>query len=918
MTIYRWLLRLAAPTLARDYAAAMEDMLAARLREARGCTPWQRVRLWSRELATLAALAWSERFGEGISGRRRRQREYNRFKAGPMDTLGQELHQAARRLLRSPAFTAASVLTLALAIGANTAIFAVVERVVINALPYPDSDRLIELDHGSVTLKVATGMANTPGIYFVYKNRARAIESAGLYSLTARTLLGDGDPERLRIMSTTPSMGAVLRVPPAIGRWFTEDEGVPGGAAVAVLSDGLWTRRFGRDPAIVGRSIVLDGKSIEIVGVMPASFAFPGVMPAGFGSPEAGIDAWVPMQLRAADGFGYFGRQGVARLREGVSLETARAEFQALLATIGEAYPDDPMATGNVNTKLTFSGRTLKEATLGNITRALWILLAAVGVVLLVACANVANLFMVRTELRQREVAIRRALGAARLGLGRYFFTESFLLAGAGGAIGLAIAWAALRLLVQAGPSTLPRLHEIQLDPIAIGYVVVLSITAGIVFGVIPLWRGVSMSALHESGRANTATRHRHHVRQLLLGGQVAMALVLLVASGLMVRSFQNLRAIDLGFNPDSTLRFNIALPPAKYVSSASMVTVHQAIIDRVAALPGVASVSATTCLPLSMGCNGNTLLVEGEVYPPGTLPPLSLFRAVEGGYFETMGMRILRGRSLDRGDVDRKEPVAVISQWLATHAFKDRDPIGRRIASNQVPGRDGTRTLEWLTVVGVVSDTPTRALNEPEPMPMTFIPMSLANGADITRLLPSAAVMNFVVRTSTPPLSLAPAVRDAVKSVDADLAVAQFMTLQDMVDRAAAQMTFTMVLLAIAAIVGLILGVIGIYGVTSYIVSQRTSEIGVRLALGAEPGGITSQIVKQGGLVALIGIAIGLAAAFAGSRLIASVLYGVSPRDPIVFGAMAIALQLVALLACWIPARRAAQLSPTIALRAD
>jgi predicted permease len=904
-TIYRRLLHLAAPDLARAYGDAMEETWDARVRAARGAG---RAGLIAREFATLVALAWSERFDARARARRRRQRSLDGTKAGLMDTLGQEIRQAARRLLRSPAFTAATVLTLALAIGANTAIFAVVERVVINPLPYPESNRLIELDHGSVTLKVLNGMGNTQGIYFIYKNRAQSIESAAAYSITARTLVGTGDPERLRVTNATPSLGAVLRVPPAIGRWFTEAEGAPGGAAVAVLSNALWTRRFGSDPAVVGRSIVLDGTAIEVVGVMPAGFAFP----------EPTIDVWVPLQLNIANGFGYFGQSGVARLREGVSLETARTEFQGLLAGIGEAYPNDPMATGNVNTKLTFSGRTLKDATLGSITRALWILMAAVGVVLLIACANVANLFMVRAELHRREVAIRRALGAARLGLGRYFFTESFLLAAAGGAVGLLIAWTALRLVVQSGPSTLPRLHEIHLDAIAVSYVVLLSLVAAIAFGSILLWRGVSMAALHESGRGNTATRQRHHVRQLLLGAQVAMALVLLVTSGLMVRSFQNLRAIDSGFNPDSTLTFQIGLPASKYRSIDSMVTAHQAVIDRVSALPGVAAVSATTCLPLSMGCNGNTLLVEGDVYPAGTLPPLSLFRAVGGGYFEAMGMRILKGRGLELGDVERKEPVAVISQWLATHAFKDRDPIGRRIATYQPPGRDGKRTLEWLTVVGVVSDTPTRALNESEPMPMTFIPMSLANGIETTRILPSGAFMNFVVRTSNPPLAIVPSVRDAVRSVDGDLAVANVRTLQAMVDRAAAQMTFTMVLLAIAAGVALILGVIGIYGVTSYIVSQRTSEIGVRLALGAEPGGITGQIVKQGGLVALIGIAIGLGAAFAGSRLIASILYGVSPRDPVVFSAMAMLLMLVALVACWIPARRASQLSPTIALRAE
>jgi putative ABC transport system permease protein len=347
----------------------------------------------------------------------------------------------------------------------------------------------------------------------------------------------------------------------------------------------------------------------------------------------------------------------------------------------------------------------------------------------------------------------------------------------------------------------------------------------------------------------------------------------------------------------------------------------HHQIIERVQALPGAVSASATTCLPLSMGCNGNTLRVEGEDYPAGTLPPLALFRAVADRYFETMGMRILRGRSLDRSDVDRREPVAVISQALAKSAFKGQDPIGRRVASNQPPRGNMPPQLQWLTVVGVVTDHPMQALNEPTAMPYLFMPLSLGRAPGTTnesRIAPGIATLSYVVRTSTAPEALVPLVREAVRAIDPNLPVFNVTTLQQMVDRASAQMTFTMVLLAIAAVVSLILGVIGIYGVTSYIVSQRTAEIGVRLALGAEPRGITKQIVTQGGVVALVGIVIGLAAALAGSRLIASVLYGISPRDPVVFTSMAIALQLVALIACWVPARRAAALSPTIALRAD
>lgn len=893
--IYRRLLRLAAPSLARDYGAAMEDMLAAKLATAPSVCA--RALVWTREIASLWSLGWADR---------RRQRMLHHHKAGSMDTLGQEIHQAARRLWRSPAFTSATVLTLGLAIGANAAIFAVVERVVINPLPYPDSDRLITLDHGSVVLKVASGMETTPGLYLIYKNRSQSLESAAIWGMGDRTLLGRGEPERLTVSSTTPSLVSVLRVQPVVGRWFTDDEGRPAGPKAVVLSHGLWTRRFGRNPSVVGESLVLDGQSYHVIGVMPAGFAFP--------FPR--VEAWTAYQVDESMGFGIFGWNGVARLRDRVSLETARAELQGLIAGMADAYPDDPRAVGNVSTKLTFVGVPLKTRELGNITRALWILLAAVGVVLLVACANVANLFLVRTELRQREVAVRRALGASSAGIGRYVLTESVLLAITGGALGTFIAWGALQLLVQSGPN-LPRLHEIRLHPVAIAYIALVSLAIAGVFGVLPLWRRSSMAALHESGRGNTTTRQRHLARQLLLGAQVAMALMLLIGSGLMVRSFLNLRAIDPGFNPASMLRFSVGLPAQKYQTVESAVAAYHAITERIAALPGVTAAAATTCLPLSMGCNGNTLLVEGERYPPGTLPPLSLFRAISGGYFEAMGMRIFRGRSIDRGDVDRNEPVAVISQALARTIFKGQDPIGKRVASNQPPPKPGApQPLVWLTIVGVVTDIPMRALTE-TPMPMLYMPLTQASPRS-GGILPGLSYLHFVARTATPPEDHVAASRVAVQQVDQDLAIAQVGTLQELVDRASAQMTFTMVLLAIAAIISLFLGVIGIYGVTSYIVSQRTGEIGVRLALGAEPSSITRHIVMQGGTVSLLGIGIGLLGALSGARLIASVLYGVDPRDPMVFAVMAVTLQMVAVTACWIPARRAARLDPTIALRAE
>jgi putative ABC transport system permease protein len=532
-----------------------------------------------------------------------------------------------------------------------------------------------------------------------------------------------------------------------------------------------------------------------------------------------------------------------------------------------------------------------------------------------------ANLFLVRSDARQREIAVRRALGASAGSIARYFLTESIVLALAAGAIGLLLAWGALRALIVSGPSTLPRLHEIRLDAVVVAFTAGLSLVAAFAFGAIPLWRGNGRAAaLQEIGRGNTASRGRHRVRHVLMGAQIALALTLLVSSGLMLRSFQKMRALDPGFNPASALTFSIGLPEKQYPSREAAIAAHHAMLDRLAALPGVTAATASTCLPLSGGCSGNTILVEGRALARGTIPPLALFRAVAGGYFEAIGMRILRGRGLTRADVDHIEPVVVVNQALAARVFPDQDPIGRRIASNRPPPRPGEPPeLAWLTIVGVVGNTALRTPAESNAMPQVFMPMSIAGGPGIPRsrlIGPDIAGMSYVVRSAAPPLALVPSVRRAVDAVDRNLALAQVRTLQDILDRASTQMAFTMVLLAIAAAVTMMLGLVGIYGVTSYIVSQRTGEIGVRLALGAEPRAVSGMIVRQGAIVALAGIAVGLGTALAGSRVLESLLYGVSPRDPIVLAATATLLFAVAIGACWLPARRAARLSPLEALR--
>jgi putative ABC transport system permease protein len=673
---------------------------------------------------------------------------------------------------------------------------------------------------------------------------------------------------------------------------------------VAVISYRLWMRRYGGDPSVLSRSADIEGRPTQLIGIMPPSFAFP----------DPRVDIWLAIQQRREIVWTSFNYAGVARLRPSATVADSRTELNSLIADLPRAYPDDPGLSGFMNTmKVRSAARTLQEATVGRVERALWILLASVGLVLLVACANVANLFLVRSDARGREVAVRRALGAGRLAVARFFFAESALLSMAAALIGLGLAWGVVRILVAIGPANLPRLGEVRLDWVVVVYTLGLSAVAAAAFGAIPLWRGAPLSlSLHESGRSHTASRVRHRTRHVMMGGQVALALVLLVLCGLMVRSFQKLRAIDPGYNASSALSFRIGLPASRYPTPQAIVAAHRALIERLSALPGVTAASASTCPPLAEEglCFGSIMRVDGRALRPGEFPPLIAFRAVAGDYLDTLGVRVIRGRSLSRADDEHSEAIAVINQLTARYYFPDQDPIGQRVTVGPPMNR------KWLTIVGVVADTPTVSLTTAYAGQM-FLPMSISGTPDLAAA-PNPAVMSYVVRTSVPPSSVAPAVRRAVDAVDKNLALAQLRTLQDVLDGASAHMAFTMVLLAIAAGVALLLGVIGIYGVMSYVVSQRTGEIGVRLALGAEPGEIARMIVRQGGIVAIAGVVSGLAAALAGSRLIESLLYDVGARDPGVFLAMTLTLLAVALVACWLPARRAARLSPIEALRTE
>jgi predicted permease len=904
MRAYRWLLRLCPEALRREYGAAMEDTCARRLAAARTAGRRRAAVVWWRENAGLIGLVITERWGKPARMHRARQRRLAAPKAGIMDTTTQELRQAARRLRRTPIFTAAAATTLALAIAANVAIFTLVYRVVLNPLPYADSVRLLALDYGIPSRNVPSGVqAMSWQLYHQLADNARTLDSIAGYYPSGATLTGGGTPERVAITHATPSLLWVLRAKPALGRWFTASEGIPGAPAVAVLAHGLWVRRFGADPTIVGRTIRIDGLPVDVVGVMPAAFTFP----------RAPVDLWLPAQSTRASASFLFSIQGVARLRNGATVATARTEITSLIAALARVAPNQ---TGIVSTAM-----PLHDAVVGNIAGALWILLAAVGLVLLVACANIANLLLVRSESRHREVAIRRALGAGTPRLARYFFAESALLGLVGGALGLALAWAGVRLLVAFGPVNLPRLSEVRIDAVVVLFTAGLSLLAGVAFGVIPLLRLAPItSALHDSGRGQTATRGQHRARHVLMTAQVALALVLLVASGLMVRSVQQLRTMDLGFDSTSTLSFQVGLPAHTYDTVERAAAAHRAILDRLNALSGVVSASASSCLPLAGGCFGNGLTVEHELAEPGQMRRQFVwFRAVAGGYLETAGVRLIRGRTIQRGDVDRHEPIVVVDDTLAAMYFPGQDPIGKRVRSSVRPNPN-LPSPPWLEIVGLVSSTPTTVLTAPS-LPQMYMPMSIAAGPDIppqALIGPDITTMSYVIRSTRDPATLTDAARAAVEGVDANLALAQVRTLQDTVDRAGDQMLFTMVLLGIAAGVALLLGAIGIYGVVSYVAVQRTGEIGLRLALGAEPAGVAALILRQSVQVTMIGVGLGLTGALAGGRLIETLLYKVSPRDPVVIGSVTLLLTAIALVACWLPARRAARLSPLDALRID
>jgi putative ABC transport system permease protein len=811
--------------------------------------------------------------------------------SGRSNLLADFLHDlrfALRMLLKNPGFTIVTIIALALGIGANTAIFSVVNTVLLRPLPYKDPERLVMVWEDA---SKSGHPRDTPtAANFVdWRNQNQVFEGMAAITDESFNLTGVGDPERLEGMRVSATLFPLLGVEPQLGRVFTSAEDQPGSQRVVLLSYGLWQRRFGGDPSIAGKPLTLNGKTYIVVGVMPARFQFP----------TTDNQIWVPIAFtseEAADrGVHYL--QVVARLKSGVTLPQAQAEMSTIASRLQQQYPE-------TNTDVGAAVTSLHEYLVGDIKPALLILLGAVGLVLLIACANVANLLLARAAVRQKEIAVRVALGARRLRLVRQFLTESILLSMLGGIVGLVIAYTGLVLQKAFLPENISQAREISIDLKVLGFTLFVSVATGVIFGLAPAIQAVRFKqseTLKEGGRDAATGGSGKRLRSLLVTAEVAISLVLLIGAGLLINSFVRLRNVDPGFRSDNLLTMKIVMPDAKYLDRPRRIAFYNDLLQRVQSLAGVRSAAITTNLPLYHQGNSIAVNIEGRPEPPPGQENIVVTRIISPGYFDTMTIPLLSGRKFSDQDILTSPSVAVISETMARSFWPNEDPVGKRIGIGEIKS-----DRDWTTVIGVARDVRQIQLTAaPEPqMYLTYLQFGFFDSRDL------------VVKTDVDPASMAATVRKAVWEIDKDQPVSNIQTMEAILADSIAQQRFSMVLLAIFAGVALVLAAVGIYGVMSYSVAQRTREIGIRMALGAQTGAVLKLAVGYGIKLVLIGIAIGLIAAFALTRLMSTLLFGVTATDPITFTLISLLLICVAALASYIPARRATKVDPMIALR--
>jgi putative ABC transport system permease protein len=888
--VYELLLRLYPADFRAEFGQEMVQLFRARHAEARyHAAPWGAARFWRDILVDLAATAPAQRLASVASGLRARRDRLrtdagaHHHSRGSMETLAQDTRYALRTLRARPAFTVVAVLTLALGIGANATIFSVVNELLLRPLPFHEPERLVTVWG---VREGKRGGVSYPDL-LDFSRESRAFSGIALLAGQTVNFTGGDTPDRLRGAFVTGSVFDVIGVKAAVGRTFTDAESEMGRAVpVAVLSHELWKTRFGGDPTLIGRALQLNGRPFEVIGILPA----------GFRSPFDDPDVWIPGPFHTSKGA--FDRANhfvpaLGRLKPGATLTEARAELAIVADRLAREYPESNAGWGA-------DVEPLQRTLTGDVRAALLTLFAVVGVVLLIACANVANLLLARAAARRREMSLRAALGAGRGRLVRQLLTESVVLSAAGGALGLLLAHAGLKGLLAVVPSSFILFRHVGVDGDVLLFSLVLAVGCGVLFGLAPALHA-SRANLNEAfvarGASAFAASGRFTARNVFVVAQVALSIVLLVAAGLLTRSLIGLQRLDPGFDPRGVLTMEFRLPATKYTEDAQAAAFMERAIAEIRRVPGVRSAALARAVPFSY--NGATAgyVVEGREPAPGVEPPESQLNTVTPEYFATLGIPLRAGRDFAGADRADAPPVVVVNEALARREWPDQSALGRRLRA-----ADGG---PWLTVVGVVGNAKHYGLGD-APVAQAYLPYAQTPGI----------FASVVARTAGDPLALAPAVRAAIWSVDRDQPVWKIRTLETMIRDTLGQQRFTMGLVAGFAAVALLLAGIGIYGVMSYAVAQRTQEVGVRLALGAQRGEVLRLVVRQGLALTGVAVAVGLVGALAAARVLASQLHGVSTADPLTFAAVPMVLGAVALVATYLPARRASRLDPMVALR--
>ena len=833
-----------------------------------------------------------------------------------LDTVRRESRQAARVLVRTPAFSIIAFVTLALGIGAATAIFSVLDAVVLRPLPYPEAGELVSVLHpATVPGSGERKWGLSAGGYFHFRKSTRVLSDLAMYRTNGFTVVGDGDAELVRVGNVTASIFPVLRARAAFGRLISAEDDRPGTALVAVLSHEFWERRFGGDRTALGKMLQTSVGAMEIVGVAQPGLTLP--MPGPFASNANltgfGVDVWIPMQLDPAGPFyNSHGYVGIGRLANGRTTAEAQQEFTQLMRPFPElmptAYTDAFISDYNFRVEVA----PLRQAVLGaTVPRTLWMLFGSVLLVLLIASANVANLFLVRMEARRREVAIRTALGAERAHMAAHHLSESLMLCLAAGVAGIAVAWAALHALLSLAPTNIPRLGSVALSGASALFAVALALVIGVLFGTMPLARRrLDIATLREGGRGLTASPRQRLVRAGLVVGQMALALVLLASAGLMLRSFSRLREVHPGLDPRNVIAFEVSLPFTEFKTMDDAGRFHRELQRRIAALPGVRAVGASTSMPFEdYGTSCAVVFRENRPYARGEEPPCVATPRATPGFFEAAGITV-QGLTPTWDDVDMRTQAVVITRALADRLWPGEDPIGKGIGSN------GWDSKVWYRIIGIVPEVRLEALDL-EPTEAVFYAASNLIGPN--RQNGSLNDLAYFVRTTGAQLeTVTPAIRRILAEMNPRVPFVNPRLMSDVVSHSMARTSFIMIMLGVAAGMALLLSAVGMYGVISYLVAQRRSEIGVRIALGARMQQVARLVVMQSLRLALIGVALGLIGAFLTTKVMSSLLFGVSPTDPVVLIVVSLVLALIAGVASFAPARRAARTDPIEALRAD